>query len=196
MKSSVICDWCGKEFERKQAQIKKHNYCCRACLGKANAERLRLHQIKKCDYCGREFEYRGRHAKRNEHFFCCKECSDAFKARPVTVLCDWCGKAITRKESAIYRFGIHNFCDRGCYQDFVNFEMAGAKNQRVCGKTLYRRLAGMKAGRELATEEYVHHLDGNHLNNDFDNLLVVSCSDHSKIHAAQKTRDNNGRFIK
>ena len=34
MKSRVICDWCGKEFERKQAQIKKHNYCCRACLEK------------------------------------------------------------------------------------------------------------------------------------------------------------------
>ena len=196
MRLIVKCDWCGKEFERKRVQVKRHNYCNRACLGKANAERFRLYRIKKCDYCGREFEYRGHHAKRNKHYFCCKECSGAFKAKPVTGFCDWCGKAITRKKSAICRFGIHNFCDRGCYQDFLNFEMAGAKKQRVCGKILYRRMAGIKSGRDLSTEEHVHHLDGNPLNNNFENLLVVSGRDHAKIHAAQKGRDRYGRFIK
>ena len=29
MKSKVKCDWCGKEFERKQAEIKEHNYSFR-----------------------------------------------------------------------------------------------------------------------------------------------------------------------
>lgn len=29
----VICDYCGKEFEKWSTQLKRHNFCSRACLG-------------------------------------------------------------------------------------------------------------------------------------------------------------------
>ena len=34
MKSKVICDFCGKEFERNRSQLKgkKHHFCCRKCV--------------------------------------------------------------------------------------------------------------------------------------------------------------------
>ena len=32
MKKIIACDWCGTEIERYPSQIKKHNFCSRACL--------------------------------------------------------------------------------------------------------------------------------------------------------------------
>jgi hypothetical protein len=74
--------------------------------------------------------------------------------------------------------------------------MAGAKNQRVCRKSLYRILAGMGIGRELKTEEHVHHKDGDHSNHSLENMIIISPNEHSIIHSAEKARDENGRFIK
>lgn len=195
MKLKIHCDWCGQEFERKKSQIKDNNYCCRSCLGKANAERFRIKRIKVCDNCGREFEGINKHRSRNKHFFCSQECSNVFREKKIYVPCDWCGKLIYKKRSDVER-NQHNFCDQGCYIDFINFAKAGAPNQRVAGSVLYRKLAEMKIGRELKKNDEVHHIDGNHLNNGSDNLPVVTMSEHSKIHAAQKERDVYGRFIK
>lgn len=47
MKLKIQCDWCGKEFERNHNHIHEKNYCCRACLGKANAERFRLKSLRR-----------------------------------------------------------------------------------------------------------------------------------------------------
>ena len=66
----------------------------------------------------------------------------------------------------------------------------------MSGKVLYRTLAEMKLGRELNKDEEVHHIDGNHSNNNLDNLMVLSRAEHMSIHAASKWRDANGRFIK
>ena len=191
----IRCDWCGKEFERKKEHIHERNYCSRTCLGKVNAERYRLQSLKICSNCGKKFEYRGNHKKRNQHFFCCKECGYAFKEKKIYVPCDWCGKPIYKKRSDVAR-NKHNFCDVGCYLDFLNFEMAGAENQKVAGKIVYRRLAEMEIGRTLREDEEVHHIDGNHRNNNVDNLEVLTVSEHAKIHAAQKRRDQYGKFIK
>jgi hypothetical protein len=38
-------------------------------------------------------------------------------------------------------------------------------------------------GRPLKNNEVVHHIDGNKRNNDISNLVVVSRSEHAKIHA-------------
>jgi len=115
--------------------------------------------------------------------------------KKIYVSCDWCGNPIYKKRSDVAR-NEHNFCDYGCYIDYVNFEKAGADNQMISGEKLYRRLAEMKIGRKLQENEDVHHIDGNHLNNDFANLKVVTASEHMKIHASQKERDCHGRFIK
>lgn len=195
MRLKIKCEICGKEFLRKKAWIKEHNYCSRACLGKANAERYRKQRIMKCDNCGIEFEYTGHHKKRNDYYFCSPECGYEFKTKKIYVPCDWCGKPIYKKRSDAAR-NKHNFCDEGCYMDFINFEKAGAKNQVVAGKLIHRGLAEIKIGRKLQPGEEVHHIDGNHENNDMENLKVLSASEHAKIHAAQKERDRHGRFVK
>jgi len=35
-------------------------------------------------------------------------------------------------------------------------------------------------GRKLSTDEHVHHIDGNKLNNDIQNLTILSRSDHCR----------------
>lgn len=46
-------------------------------------------------------------------------------------------------------------------------------------------IASIKVGRWLSTDEHVHHIDGNKLNNDIDNLEVLSCSEHAKRHKGE-----------
>ena len=55
---------------------------------------------------------------------------------------------------------------------------------RVNGKQKYiaRLIIEQELGRELKTEEVIHHIDGNVHNNDRSNLLLTNHSGHNKIH--------------
>jgi hypothetical protein len=56
------------------------------------------------------------------------------------------------------------------------------KTIKVDGKWVreHRWLMEQRLGRKLEKWEQVHHIDGNHLNNDLSNLEVLSNSDHQK----------------
>lgn len=67
----------------------------------------------------------------------------------------------------------------------------GAGNIVKKGNVLYKRTAGQydhrtimerHLGRTLATDEHVHHIDGNGLNNCIDNLEVISSHSHAVTH--------------
>lgn len=148
-----------------------------------------------CDWCGKEIVNRDRHGQRNKHHYCSPECASAAKVKKVVVTCDWCGKPFFKKASDANR-SQHNFCDTGCYLDYINFEKAGAKNQRVSGKVLYRQIVELNTGKVLTAKEEVHHIDGDHMNSAPENLLVVSRKEHMRIHARLKKRDKHGRFTK
>ena len=190
----ITCDWCGTVFERKPGQIKARNYCSRACLGKANEERFRQKRLKVCDYCGRTFEYSGHHADRNNHFFCSMECASAFKVKQEEVVCDLCGKRFMKKRSDIAR-SQHNFCSEECYRNYVELMKENKKGLIYNGKPVYRIMVEQKLGRELTQDEEVHHIDGDHFNNDISNLIVLSKTEHSKIHASWKDRNEAGKFV-
>jgi len=49
-----------------------------------------------------------------------------------------------------------------------------------------------KIGRPLRQEEYVHHIDGNKLNNEPTNLLIVRAVDHSRAHRLLKVLGRRG----
>lgn len=52
----------------------------------------------------------------------------------------------------------------------------------------HRFVAKEMLGRELMPDEVVHHIDGNKRNNSPDNLLVVTRSEHAKIHRKDISR--------
>ena len=189
------CDWCGKEFDRKPAQIKEHNYCCRSCLGKANGERSRKSHFHICANCGKKFERKDSHGKRNQNYFCSTECASDYKTKKLIVCCEWCGKEFQKKRSDIRRTS-HNFCTHDCYLDYINMAADVGADQIVAGEKLYRYIAGVAIGRKLTPNDEVHHIDGDHRNNSPENLMVVSSSEHSRIHASMKSRNKHGQFIK
>lgn len=49
-----------------------------------------------------------------------------------------------------------------------------------------RYIMAKELGRELTKDEEVHHIDGNPLNNDVSNLLVLTKEEHNKIHGEEK----------
>ncbi len=46
----------------------------------------------------------------------------------------------------------------------------------------HRLVAEIKLGRALMHNEVVHHIDGNKQNNEPDNLMIMTQSDHLKLH--------------
>lgn len=194
MKLKMECNWCGKEISRKRSMIKERNYCSRTCLGKANAERFRLQRLKICDYCGQEFEYKGRHKKRNIHFFCSSKCANKYKTKRMTVKCDWCDLEFEKKRSDVNRSN-HNFCKPECGHSFKRWTGVCGYSPLVGGVPIHRKIMEETLGRKLIDNEEVHHIDFNHHNNHIENLVVLSKSEHSRIHAVSKERDVYGRFI-
>ena len=67
---------------------------------------------------------------------------------------------------------------------------------RYDGKPIYRLMVEHELGRELSSEELVHHIDGNHKNNAMSNLAVVTRSEHHKIHAAVRPRNDKGQLVR
>lgn len=149
--------------------------------------------MKRCSNCGHLFSYTGSHAKRNKNFFCSYDCYIRFKTKKVSVNCDNCGLAFMKKASDISR-SEHNFCSQECNLAYRHRIGIGSWNQRVDGVAVHRRIAEKKYGRKLQPWEEVHHIDGNHFNNAPDNIIVLSKSEHSKIHASWKGRIANGQF--
>ena len=66
------------------------------------------------------------------------------------------------------------------------------------GKTKHRVEAEAAIGRKLLPSEFVHHIDHDKTNNNTNNLMVMSASEHARLHALEnvkrRTRDNKGRF--
>jgi hypothetical protein len=46
----------------------------------------------------------------------------------------------------------------------------------------YRKIASEYFKKEILPDEVVHHIDGNHSNNDPENLVIMKKTQHSKIH--------------
>lgn len=54
----------------------------------------------------------------------------------------------------------------------------------------HRYIVEKSLGRYLRSDDIVRHIDGNKKNNDSDNLVVLSRSDHAKLHAKNKKNFN------
>jgi len=60
------------------------------------------------------------------------------------------------------------------------------RNYLLKGKIYARHLMENEIGRKLKTEEQVHHINGNTLDDRIENLLIVSNVEHLKIHIGDK----------
>lgn len=61
----------------------------------------------------------------------------------------------------------------------------GKSYEKSYGRHTHRVVAEQKLGRKLRPGEIVHHIDGNKRNNHPDNLMVMTQSEHAKLHYEQ-----------
>lgn len=52
--------------------------------------------------------------------------------------------------------------------------------------TLHRYLMELHLGRKLERSEHIHHINGNKLDNRIENLVIISQSEHSRLHALER----------
>lgn len=57
---------------------------------------------------------------------------------------------------------------------------------KLYGKLEHRAVVEQALGRELRSDEVVHHKDGNKRNNTLDNLQVMTQAEHTRLHAHQR----------
>lgn len=77
------------------------------------------------------------------------------------------------------------------YRVFVR----GTRDDNV-RKYEHRMVMEQFIGRELTKDEYVHHIDGNKLNNDIKNLQIITKIEHSRFHALKRGfgKDRKGKY--
>jgi len=75
---NIKCDFCGKEFRRRQSHIKEHNFCSLQCLN--NWRHLQNSKAVVCDWCGKSFRKvkSQLHTKRN---FCSRKCFGEWQSK-------------------------------------------------------------------------------------------------------------------
>ena len=126
-----------------------------------------------------------------------------YKESKVIVNCDRCGKKFNRSLSHIYRSKKH-YCSRVCFGlrqiiDGDGYVCIYMPEHPHCNGTGYirkqRLIMEKNIGRYLLPEENVHHLDGNKLYNEIENLIIMTNSQHISLHARNRERTPNGTFL-
>ena len=151
--------------------------------------RIRIHGTKTCEQCETEFERGPRISTKvwNTKRFCGLECARASRLSTVNEkVCGRCGvtfKRKTRDGGASWRR--RAYCGIRCSQ--VGRPLARSTRYRRIGRKLPAHRVTMEAtlGRSLMPGEVVHHIDGNKLNNDPANLVVMSAHDHARLHQSE-----------
>ena len=68
----VVCDTCGKEFDKMPCKIKKTNYCSTTCHYSRKYERITV----TCEVCHKEFTKKPSHAARTQNHYCSVNCTN------------------------------------------------------------------------------------------------------------------------
>ena len=186
--ATFICEYCGKEFTKRKDL--KPRYCSSQCYGKAKS--IQERKYVECPVCGAMF-----YKRRSEQLYCSKKCSGEAHKKRILIQCDFCGKEFERNECHIQE---HNFCSRSCLNEWHKDNRIGNSSPRWGGgvhiqdgylflrqddgsyKAEHRIIMEKELGRELNSDEIVHHIDENKKNNSIDNLVVLTRAEHAKIH--------------
>lgn len=158
--TSIPCAACGKLVYRAKGQSTKR-YCSVACahLG------LRAGEDQPCEGCGTLFHVAPSFGDRR---FCSRECYDVNRVL---------GSAIGREHN-----GRQVIKDHGGYLRIWQPDHPAASNGRVLE---HRWVVEQILGRQLRTDEHVHHVNGVKDDNRPENLQVLDAQEHRLLTAAE-----------
>ncbi len=98
-----------------------------------------------------------------------------------------CGKKTNTTATGVDRTFIHGHNRRGVGQGWIE---GGYRYLYVGGQkvALHRLIIEEQLGRTLDSNEVVHHVDGDPLNNELSNLVVLSRAEHQRLHQTGSKR--------
>lgn len=137
-----------------------------------------------CKGCGQEFEHKHWDNKQ----YCSKECY--YNKDKVKANCESCGKEVL-KSASISKRNTGNYCSRECYDSRRKKDLKRLKRSTK----YYDDLLSNSSCACGVSEKYllqIHHMDGNHNNNDESNIEVVCANCHIKRHLK---RNENGEIV-
>lgn len=202
-----ICENCGKEFKVIKCRENTAKYCCRKCADESKKASNNVI----CSFCGKPFhmkKFQINRYNRTLGIFCSRKCVSK-------------AKEIYYSGEGNHQYGLTG--DKNA--SFKNAELV-QKNHKINDIYVYfpnhpycSKTGRIKLHRLLVEEHYylfpikyfeynngwwvlkrnidVHHLDGNHDNNDISNLIPCTRSEHRSYHkTAIIERDNKGRILK
>lgn len=157
------CEYCGKEFTRPAWKMKVQRFCSPSCARKAHPPKHRTTTEIVCKNCGKTIKLPYWYAKRRQ--FCSAECANQFskgkKRRPGLR-----GKDNPRHKSRQIKEGrkvmIWNDENKLVYE--------------------HRDVMEKVIGRKLKTNEIVHHVNCDPLDNRPENLSLMTKGEHLKAH--------------
>jgi hypothetical protein len=133
-------------------------------------------KVDNCELCNKEFE----HYSWDKQRYCSKDC--AWKKSKVEETCLVCNKITLKSKSTSNRNSM-NYCSRDCY----NLRNVATKRLKR-GTAFWKNLLESSSCECGETKPYllqIHHIDGNHSNNNKDNLEIVCPTCHVKRHLKQ-----------
>lgn len=152
-------------------------------------------ETKKCKLCGKKFLRNQKYSKLqwNEARYCSRSCGKR-SHKPSRIAVERMRRTLTgRKLSPEHVEKIRLSCigPNGHHKSWkggISKLSSGYLVYNHDGKLLHRKVMEDYIGRKLTDNESVHHVDKNVTNNDISNLLLLTKSEHSKLHFPKGSR--------
>lgn len=188
MNIKKICLICGKEFEvphwRKNAK-----YCSPEC----RQEGLKGELNCTCEVCGKNFHLKPYQLNKNKHHCCSRECLNILKQTLYSgegnhqyglkgeLNASFKGSEISKTNNGVIDIFVYAPTHPHANKDgrVTKHRLIVEKNYKMFD---YKYFEEINRRIVLKRSSQVHHIDGNHNNNDITNLIPVTRAEHRKIH--------------